>query len=264
MMKRLCFFLVVLVGCSHPQTQRLTGYPMVIDNVYSNPSYDHSCILNVLVLPMDNPLESSEVALHYENLLMALIRNLGKFNYFNVHTDPYFDERSGPIVNLDTGYVDRVKLGEVGRYYNSQAVLKLSITDFQAYPPMRMKVKALLLDADTGERIWAFDHTFDMDDASVVNGLRSWYNERMAGADEKSRFEVSSIRPSVFSNFIFYTLARSYERARVKNMRAIAELKSQERPSGREAFEPYDNENRPFADMNNSRPHTLEEDEGDE
>lgn len=242
--------LALFLSCSHPHSQKLTGYPMVINNVYAHPSYDHSEMLNVLILPVDNPLDSPSVSLHYENLLLSALRNFGKFNYFNVYHDPHFDHQSGPAINLDTGYLDRVKIGELGRQYNAEGLLKISVTDWRAFPPMRMKVKALLVDADTGERVWAFDHTFDMDDAAVVNALRSWYNYRMAGGDEKNRFEVSHLRPSVFSNFVFYTMARSYERERVKNIQAVEDVQLQTVENSSHYYESYENPNRPFADMN--------------
>jgi hypothetical protein len=218
-------FLLISVGCTRYAKEVPTGAPMRVDNVYANPYYDHSKLLNVLILPVDNFMERDELEFHRSQLTTAILRNWGKFNYFNVQFDPHYMETAGRIVDVDTGRLDRSKLGEVGRTYGAHAVLQISIDEFRPFPPMRMKVKAVLLDANTGERAWSFDHTFDSDDAEVVNALRYWWNTRMAGGDPRNRFEVSRVRPSVFANFVFYTMARSYGEKRVRNVEVIAEEK---------------------------------------
>lgn len=213
--------LLSLTACGTYRVEQPTGEPLAIDNAYADPSYNHTKVVNVLILPVDNPTESYDLDRHAEDVVLAIQRNFGKFNYFNVHFDPYHYDNAGRLIDLDTGRIDRVKLGEIGAQYGVQAVLKVSISEYRPYPPMRIKVKSWLVDTETGQRIWAFDHVFDADDANVVNALRCWWNKRMAGGDEQTRFRVSKIRPSVFSNFVFYTMANSYERSRILNVRAV-------------------------------------------
>lgn len=231
----LCFLsLIVLTSCGSYRREQVTGHPIAIDNAYADPSYDHSRIVNVLVLPVDNPLGEIEFDRHSENLLLAMLRNWGKFNYFNIQYDPEYPSVAGRLVDLDTGFIDRVKLGEVGRRYGAQAVLKISVMDYRPFSPMRMKVKGWLVDCELGTRIWAFDHVFDADDADVVNGLRLWWNRRMAGGDVQTRFSVSKLRPSVFANFVFHTMAYSYERSRILNAEAVADESAAEWQEKRE------------------------------
>ena len=218
-----------LSGCSGKSLEKPTGCPISVDNVYSNPGYRHSGLLNVLLLPLDNPMCIENFDMHHEEMVLAILRSFGKEHYFNLHHDPHFDETACNVIDMETGMYDRVKLGAIGEEYNSQAVLKVSVNDFRAYPPMRMKVKAVLIDTSTAERIWAFDHVFDADDANVINAMKLWWNSDIAGGDtNRNRFSLATVRPSFFSKFVFHSMARSYDVARVENVHRIRQLERQQ------------------------------------
>lgn len=221
-------------GCGKYDRECVLRTPMPYDNVYANPGYDHSHILNVLVLPLDNPMCDLEIERNEDRFMESILSSFGKYNFFNVYTDPHYHETAGKIVNLNTGFIDRAKLGEVGRIYNVDAVMQISITDYQPFEPMRMKVKGALVDTNTGERVWHFDHTFDGDDQAMVNALRCWYNQNMAGGDKTTKFQVSKIRPSVFQSFIFTSMAEAYEETRLRNTIAIEEEKERRRQERQE------------------------------
>jgi hypothetical protein len=218
--------LMGLIACHPYEKQVPTGSPISIQNVYANPSYDHGRILNVLVLPIDNPLNNTEVFRHQHDLAEGILRNFGKFHYFNLQYQEEAPIGLKQAVDLNTGRIDRLKIGTLGKEYNSQAVLQICITEYRPFAPMRMNVKAVLIDTNTGEKIWAADQVFDADDAVIVNGMRYWWNERKAGGDDQNRFSASSLYPTFFNDFIFYSLAESYQLARISN--ALALQKQQE------------------------------------
>jgi len=229
--ERLLRFLAVLLvglglsGCFCQNYEVPSGYPLPVDNVYSNPQYQHSDILNVLLLPLDNPMDIEDFDLHHDEMVLAILRGFGKAHYFNLHYDPRYDETAGRVMDLETGMIDRVKLGAIGEEYNSQAVLKISVNDLRTFPPMRIKVKAALIDTETGERIWAFDHVFDADDANVINAMKLWWNSNIAGGDVKrNRFDLATLRPSFFMKFVFHSMVRSYVQERVENEKSIQRL----------------------------------------
>lgn len=212
-------FVFLLVGCHSYKKEIPTGRNMKMTNSVAHPTYDHGKIMNLLVLPIDNTYKDESVALHHQDLTMSAIRNLSKFNYFNVQYDPHFSAvAANDIVNLATGFIDPVRIGAVGEEYNAQGVMQISIDEFQAFAPMRLKLKAVIIDTETGERVWAFDQTFDADDASVINAMRIWWNTRIAGGDPRNHFDITMVRPSIFSNFAFFSMARSYAEARVRNV----------------------------------------------
>ncbi|MCB1135194.1 MAG: hypothetical protein KDK78_02895 [Chlamydiia bacterium] len=221
--------LVSFCACSTFHRREITSGPwMQTRNTYAHPAYPHRQVLNVLVLPVQNPQGSEDVELHRERLLQTAMNSFGKFGYFNLQYDPVFFDTSGPLMDLDTGFIDRNKLGAVGTEYNADAVLQISVREFRPYPPMRMTVKAMLVDTNTGERIWHFDHVFDTDDNDVVNLMRIWWNDRMAGGKPENRFEFDRLRPSVLSSFVFYTMAQTYGDMRWDNVATIRALKEAE------------------------------------
>ena len=221
-----CLLALSFAACTRYSKEITTGQTLQMDNVYANPAYAHGEVLNVLVLPFDNPLDSSDVERYDDELVLSLLRNLGKFHYFNVQYDSDYEDRAGPVINVDTGEVNRVRLGAVGELYQAQAVLKVAISDYQIYPPMRMRIKGIMVDTSTGDRIWQFDQTFDADDTNVVNSMRKWWNTHRAGSDQENRFEVSKVRRSFFSNYAFYSLSETYGRERVRSVASIEEQKN--------------------------------------
>ncbi len=213
-----CFF----TGCTTYKKQIPTGSPMAVDNVFAKPGYDHSKILSLLLLPVNNPRHIPEVDRFHDELVDSVLRNFGKFNYFSLQTVPHPREFYPPVVDTYSGRIDRARLGEIGQTYGAQAVLQIDVEEYRPFAPMRLQVRGTIVDASSGERVWQFHHTFDSDDADVINSMRIWWNSRVAGGDERSAwFELGQVRPSVYSNFVFYTMARSYERSRVMNIEAI-------------------------------------------
>lgn len=216
------FFLVLVLGiglasCNPYQREIPTGTSLRMDNVYAAPSFDYTRLVNVLILPVENPYLQRDIFESDRELAMALLRNWGKFNYFNVQFAADLDIPPSGVVNLETGAVNRLKLGAIGKDHNAQAILVVSIADFKPYFPMSMKLKAALIDVETGQRIWAFDKVFDTNDANVVNGMRTYWNTHLAGGESINRFISAKVRPSFFLNYSFYSMAETYGQARVDN-----------------------------------------------
>lgn len=214
----------VFSSCRPCVEARPTGCPIVLNNVYTNPDYPHDQVVNVLLLPIDDPMCNADLSFHKDEIIQAVLRNFGKMHYFNLQYDHHFHDISSDFMSLSTGYVDRLKLGALGCEYNVQAVLVISVVDYRPYPPMQMHVKAMLLDVASSEQLWGFDHVFDFDDANVVNDMRIWWNSHIMGGDTlRNRFDLALVRPSMFQNYVFYRVARSYGESR-ENDAHLAEM----------------------------------------
>ena len=216
------FFLMLgLAGC-HPHKKEIpTGSPIQLTNIYSSPAYDYSHLVNVLVLPVANPVADAYVKQKKSDLLLSLLRNFGKFNYFALQTDPDLTIKTLDFADIETGQIDRFRLGAIGAARNAQAVLVVSVGEYRPFSPMRMSVKAALTDARTGEKIWACDQIFDASDANVVNGMRYWWNTQQSGGLSSNRFELNQFHPTFFTDFVFFSIAQSYATSRVHNVEAI-------------------------------------------
>ncbi|MDF2576921.1 MAG: hypothetical protein K0S74_405 [Chlamydiales bacterium] len=216
----------VISSCHPYQKQIPTGFSIKLENVYANPKYDHSKVNNVLCLPIQNPLRNQQLIFAQNDIKLSLLRNFGKFNYFNIQYPTHMEESMGEVVNLDTGTINRLKLGAIGEQFSTQAILQVSIMDYRPFTPMRLQLKAVLVDCQTGEKVWAADQVFDAQDAHVINGMRIWWNTYVAGGNANQRFSTSMINPSFFIDFALFNLAQSYGDARVKNTEAIDKIKS--------------------------------------
>lgn len=214
--------MTLFTSCQPYKKQIPTGPGKQVQNVYSNPNIDHSKILNVLLLPIGNPLEARQISAQEREIVLNVLRNFGKFHYFNLQTIDKNKVEADEIINLETGNIDRFKVGELGKSYHAQAILKISLQELRTFMPLRMKIKAALIDSESGERIWAVDDVFDTEDANVVNAMRIWWNTRIAGGDSIEHFEASMVSPGFFMNFVLFELARSYAEMRIENVKAIA------------------------------------------
>lgn len=219
----LAFLLAVLSAC-HPFKKEIpTGSPFKLDNVYASPTYDHGKIVKALMLPIDNPRADDGVVRYEKEFISASLKNFGKFNYFFLQYDQDFSKiaQANDAIDVKTGKFHRMKLGEIAREYQAQALIKVSVSEFRPFFPMFIKVKASMIDVQTGEVVWVIDQVFDASDADIVNGMRMWWNSTKAGGNDSLRFNSALNRPSAFLDYVFYSLAKSYGDVRARNLEAI-------------------------------------------
>lgn len=222
-------FLTLCTSCNTYKKEIPTGLSHTVDNTYSDPTYNHEKLTNVLLLPIENPLESHLVDRYNMTLANSAIRNFSKFNYFNISYDSDSPLPAGKVLDLNKETMDRSLLGALGQEHHVQGVLQMSITDFNPYPSMRMHVKARLVDVETGQVVWTVDETFDTDDANVFNAMRIWWNSHKAGGNPFNRFDVTVLNPSFFMDYVFYSIAESYGKSRVVYVREIERAQNEKK-----------------------------------
>ncbi|MDF2550143.1 MAG: hypothetical protein K0S07_1210 [Chlamydiales bacterium] len=201
-----------LTGC-HPCPKALLHHQkqdLYVASSYTNFQYPIQNLKNVLLLPIDNPLQDPAIEMHREEISLSLLRNFSKKHLFNLQFDAKLAIPKGPVVNLDTHAVDRFQLGAIGENYHADAALQVSIIDYLPYAPMRMKVKAMLVDTKTSETIWAFDHVFDTDQSATLLLLEDWWKSEMKKGDRRNHFDLATVRPSLFASFVFDCVAKSF------------------------------------------------------
>lgn len=206
-------------SCQVYKKQIPTGSAFRPKNVFSNLNYYHEKLSNVYLLEVDNKMQEPQIENHRAVFESVIVRNFARFHYFNLQQDQ--NSEHSKIVDIDSGRVDHFKIGLLGEEKAAQAVLKINVSQYRSYFPMRLHVKAVLIDCDTAERIWAFDEVFNTDEARIVNGMRYWWNTHMAGGYQDNRFSLNSLRPDFFLNYVFYTVAESYAKVRVQAIETI-------------------------------------------
>jgi hypothetical protein len=234
-MKNLLFFITLMISlffssCNSYKKQIPTGDPLVLKNVYTSPEYNYDPLVNVLLLPINNPLDNNEIKNYEKKLVLSTLRSFKKFHYFNIQYANDERLKKQGVINLQTEEINKAILGGLGEEYNAQAILQISIVDIEIHSPMRLAIQALLVDAHTGERIWQVEQVFDTTNANVYNGMRYWWNTHLAGANQFDRFEFDHLRPNIFFDYVFFTLAETYGSSRTRNIISISrEYKKQEK-----------------------------------
>ncbi|MGM0440100.1 MAG: hypothetical protein ACQEP8_03185 [Chlamydiota bacterium] len=216
---------LVLEGCnSQKLSQNLEEG--TIEKVDFNPVYDFSSIDKVLVLPIDNPQRNQAINANYHRLLVAILENFENFTALQVLYDRDYNQQLGKLVDLQTGEVDQVRLGDKGRQDRAQAWLQICISEYRLEDPWRMEVRAVLTDSYSGETIWLAEKAFDAND----HMFKDCWRQQMK---KNHRFDTFSLmrfnRPNedFFIDYVFYNLAKSYEDTRRQAIQAHKELKEQ-------------------------------------
>lgn len=212
--------LLLLSACAVSEKEVATGPGLEVRNLYSNAAFDYRQIKNVLLLPIDNPMQDKQVALYEESLVRSVIRSFSQEGFFNLNYDRSISKLQHPILDLDTSQMDHLRAGELGRQRNADALLQISVVELRSFLPMRLHVKAALVETQTAQRIWSFDQVFDAAESSVVNGMREWYNSHRAGGREGTDFQMALGQPTEFMNYAFSTLTKSLEAEREASLKA--------------------------------------------
>lgn len=91
---------------------------------------------------------------------------------------------------------------------SADAVLFVDITTFSAYPPIALGIRAKLVTVNGLEMLWAFDNTFDAQEATVANAARRHFL-----SDPYSSSHVADLSPTVLQNparFATYAAAATF------------------------------------------------------
>lgn len=226
-MKKKIFLVALLAfvsGCRPYEKEIPTGKPLAMDKVYTHTSYDFAQIKRVLLLPIHNLREQTTVSMHRDKLELLLLSNFAKIGLLEVEVMPYSDISSHKVVNLTKNEIDRALIGAISQEYHVDAVMHMSILNFNPFPSMQLHIRAVLLDSQTGQTVWSLEQVFDQNDANMINGMRYWWNKKRAGGFETERFAVSSINPQAFVDYCYYEMANTLAAQRIKNKEDIAKI----------------------------------------
>ena len=224
-----CALFLTLTGCQSSYKDASAIDQMQKAAVYANLQYDRHQVLNVLLLPVGNPTNSSAVDKNRDGLALAILRDFSQFHHFHVQ---YLKDNAAAaqwVEKAVAGELDSNALAALSRRYHAQAVLLVDVAEYSAIPPMKMDLHATLFDGDSGERIWSYAHAFDSKNPDVVEGMRQWWNSRHLGNQTAAAFQPQAVHPSFFMAYVFHEMAQSYGDALDESARVIA--KEQPLPS---------------------------------
>lgn len=95
----------------------------------------------------------------------------------------------------------------------ADAVLFVDLTAYSPYPPLKLGIRAKLVDIRSGEMLWNFDNLFDTNEPSVVNAARKHYLDSNPSSGGKGDLSSTVLQnPTRFGTYVasatFVTLPR--------------------------------------------------------
>jgi hypothetical protein len=166
-----------LAGCqSAPPHAAMVGPGYAPNNVFSYPPKLSLDLHRVALLPISSEIAGNDLPAGAAALSAALWQELTKTRKFEV-------------VAVDAGAL-RVRTGRVNwtgaellpadffaflhREYGCDAVLFAELTAYRAQAPMAVGWRLKLVDAQSGQTLWAVDELFDAGNARVARGLQKF------------------------------------------------------------------------------------------
>lgn len=169
----LAMILGLSTGCRlmNPREARL-GPPFEPQNVYLAAPELSADLRRVVVMPMAVANESSTFSEGRQMLGSVLASELVKTRKFEVITLTHAQARSASGKEIWSGeeVLPSDFMERLGAAYACDAVFFCQMTAFRPYAPLAIGWRMKLVDARSGQILWAADETFDAGHASVRSG----------------------------------------------------------------------------------------------
>ena len=186
--------MLLLGGCMRSKRDQI---PFLQKNYKAeNTTYRMSTksIIRVVVLPLVNysaKISEDSMKLLQDSLVQALLK-IGRFECIFEHTENFIYE----YPRLPYRIFDRLS-----EKYNADAVMFMGVTDYCPYTPLRIGIKAQLVEVGSEKIIWAIDELFDGGREDVMYGVK---NFRRGHAQQvfESLDQLGQLSPKVFSVYV--------------------------------------------------------------
>lgn len=89
------------------------------------------------------------------------------------------------------------------------AVLYGSISDFQAYPRMRVSLRLCLVDLRRGKLLWGIDESWDTVDKSLSGRIEDYYSRQMTEAASPMGPRLVQVSSQAFGKFVAFEIAQT-------------------------------------------------------
>lgn len=166
-----------LAGCA--------SHPAPTDSARVGPFYtprnvraDHLLppwVLRVVLLPVHGgAVASAQTAENLDPLVAEALERQGRFEVVTLSRDECAKSFGVP----DLGSADPLPhdfLQILAEKFDAQAVLFVDLTDYTAYRPLAIGLRAKLALVTDHRMIWSFDEVFSMENPTIVNSVRRFY-----------------------------------------------------------------------------------------
>lgn len=192
--------LAFVAGCS---TARPAPLPVTC---YRAPGTGLADVRRAVVLPFEREAAAADFLEDLEAIFAGEMQKERRFELV-----PLGDSDAGLASALvrREGEYEIGALIEIARRYSADAALVGTVTQFRAYEPMALGLKAELVSVASGEVVWSAEAFFDCAEEATLEAIREYHGSR-GGRDERT--DVSGWRqytasPRSFARFACASVA---------------------------------------------------------
>jgi hypothetical protein len=212
-MKRLCWrrwaaalalvlpWLWLGTGCvSYKGGELVAGTPYKPTNVFGRDTALSPGIRRVAMLPITCPVELEDGRAMVGTVPQEELSKTRRFELASVSTADLV-AWTGKKQLRTVEVLPQELLQKVREVLGCDAVLFSELTQFKAYPPLAVGWSFKLVDARTGQLLWAADELFDASHPDVVTGARHYQADhgQVGGSLGDTRFIL--LTPSAFAHY---------------------------------------------------------------
>lgn len=88
-------------------------------------------------------------------------------------------------------------------------VILTAMTEFHAYPRMRMGLRMQMLDLRSGRLLWSLDHVWDGTEEATAKRIQNYHTTRTPGMADPLEWRVALVSPKAFGEFVAADVART-------------------------------------------------------
>jgi TolB-like protein len=173
---------------------------------YINPRANFATVGRVVLLELDNLSSRQELS---GIVTQTLADGVNKRHVFSVQTAM----RSDPI--WQTLRLDNIKaqafedLAAVRQTLGIDGIMFGTIQRYQPFPHLQMSINLKLIDARSGQLLWAFEDVWDSSDKVVENRMRTFFDQQMRSGYEPMDWQIMLASPRAFERFVVYEIAQT-------------------------------------------------------
>jgi hypothetical protein len=158
-----------------------------------------SSVRSAVFIPLKNETSYPPAA---DGMTAALVPAIQGKQLFHVEVLPVRDPATEGAVFDGRRPFTLKELAHLRQTLGCDAVLVGAVSQFQAYPRMRIALYLKLLDLRDSRVLWAVEHTWDATDQETQERLEHYFAKEKANEYEPVQWRLGLVSPAVFQQFV--------------------------------------------------------------
>ena len=180
-------------------------------NCFFGDERDLDSVRRVMALPFDL---APGVEADSFTVRQTFLQELTKIGRFELVPLPAGGEVDRDIYKtLFRGRLSTEAIVELGKRYQLDGVLMVTITSYRPYKPPHMGLRTQLLSIHSASTVWAADATYDSNDAATIEDLQHYAGSFAAEEETMHGWQINLISPTKFASFVSHRVVGTWRDA---------------------------------------------------